>query len=149
IQSGLQMQKSVPKKEAVVPPPVTPPPAPVAQTQPPVTNPPAVEIKRAMPYLWIGGGIAGILLLSLVCLLLVRSFREEKHVCPPCGRVLESYQTVCPVCASADTRREPVPVPIDGTQEIKTHIESEEELIPVELLEKKPVTEEMLSRTFV
>src|SRR5262249_41719787 len=59
IQSGLQMQKSVPKKEAVTPAPapVTPPPAPVAQTKPPASLPPDLPMKRSMPYLWIGGGI--------------------------------------------------------------------------------------------
>jgi hypothetical protein len=76
----------------------------------------------------------------------VRALKKEERMCPTCNRILESYQTVCPSCATVSGPR-PMRSP-DSTQELG-EAEEDENLIPVELLERKPVTEEMLSKTYV
>jgi FHA domain len=81
-----------------------------------------------------------------VLFFIARSYRTEARKCPTCGRELGPYQAICPVCSSAETRHtKPIQIPADGTQEI---IEDETP-VPMELLEKKHVTEEILSKTFV
>ena len=85
-------------------------------------------------------------------ILVLRSVREKPRVCPTCGKRLEPYQTICPVCSAEKTvqAKKPAQITGDGTQEIRVSMEqAEPDPFPRELLEKKPVTEEMLSRTFV
>lgn len=103
------------------------------------------------PY-WILAIVIGALVVLLLLFVILRSVREEPRVCPTCGKRLEPYQTVCPTCSATKTEvaKKPQPIPSDGTQEIRISMEEADAApFPMELLEKKPVTEEMLSRTFV
>jgi hypothetical protein len=111
--------------------------------------------EKAFPWGWVIAilGLAGLFVVGLM--VATRLLRQQPRICPTCGRTLEPYQTICPDCSAASAPRastvqlkEPV-APSDGTQEIRAGAEEEEVPFPVELLEKKPVTEEMLSRTFV
>jgi hypothetical protein len=161
ITSAMASQKKVPEKEVtqIVPaqpqPQVTVPqvqPAQAPVTQPAVVAPPVEE--HGFPYLWVIGVAAAVALLGLFVFVVARSFGKSVRTCPTCGRKLESYQTICPDCeaSSAVTKQVPKPVPQDGTQELKVSVDSavaDADLIPVEWLERKPVTEEMLSKTFV
>ena len=127
--------------------PIAPEPKVATPAEPsPVAPPPA---QRSMRFIWIGGAAAGLLLLIAAGWVLMRALRKEERTCPTCGRTLESYQTVCPGCASpllqqktADTQSP------DSTFEMAEG-EEQSERGPLELLEKRPVTEEMLSKTFV
>ena len=113
--------------------------------QPPVQAPLPAE-KSSIPYLWIAGIFGAILLLIALIFVLTHSFRQEARLCPTCGKKLEPYQTICQECATApgikskiaDTQEMHPPDPVEIT-----------ERIPKELLQKKPLTEEDLSRTFV
>ncbi len=104
------------------------------------------------PYKWILIVLLGGALMLAVIFVLAKSYRTEPRVCPTCGRHLEFYQTICPVCSVPETRQTKQiafpPIPSDGTQESGAD-HDDAPAIPMELLEKKPVTEEMLSKTFV
>ncbi len=124
----------------------------------PVVTPPAVSVpvdrapESSFPYKWILLVLLGAGALIVAVLFVAKSYRTEQRICPTCGKQLSPYQTICPVCSVDETRQTkqvqvPVTAPADGTQEIL--LEEERAGIPVELLEKKPVTEEMLSKTFV
>ena len=119
------------------------PPRPAAQ---PAVSAPATPEKPAwsFPFLWVGGIIGGVIFLSVIGWVIAQAFKKDERTCPSCGRVLESYQTVCPSCPAGSGPR---PAP-DSTQAMNEG-EEDASLIPVELLEKRPVTEEMLSKTFV
>lgn len=162
IDSQDQAKKAQPPVAAApAPPPVvsSQPQAPVS-TQPPVTAtkpaPTAVPSESGgtnrNKYLWIAGGVASVVLLTLVILFIASSVRKEQRLCPTCGRVLDAYQTICQDCAKLDTTQaKPPEAPADSTQEFGEAVEAQtdEDLIPVELLEKRAVSEESLTKTFV
>ena len=81
------------------------------------------------------------------------SAQKSERICPNCDRPLEPHQTICPVCAQALVAPVVEKFEGDSTQEIGKEMAREahtdEELIPVALLEKKPVSEESLTKTFV
>ena len=125
---------------------------PSVSSQPAVVLPPATSQLEDKGFPWARVlavlGLAALFILGVT--IAVRMRRAQPRTCPTCGRKMEPYQTVCPVCSAPKPATEPrAPTPSDGTQEILTSVEQEEAPIPLELLEKKPVTEEMLSRTFV
>ena len=133
--------------------------APSSPTKPTTGSTPAV-ITRPLPsetnegkfpVAWVVAIVAVVLLLAIGFAVTSRA-RAQIRTCPTCGRRLEPYQTICPNCSApekVEVAARPA-VPSDGTQEIPSGVALEEEApIPIELLEKKPVTEEMLSRTFV
>jgi len=150
---SITAQKAVQEKDASRP-------TAVQQPSPtiPVVTPPSVSVpverapESTFPYKWILLLLLGAVVVIVVVFIVARSYRTEPRVCPTCGRHLDPYQTICPVCSVDETRQTkqvPIPVtaPADGTQEIL--LEERIGSIPMELLEKKPVTEEMLSKTFV
>ncbi len=120
---------------------------PVAPTSHPEEVP---RQEKSSSYLfWIAGIAVTALILSSVIFLIVRAFRtDERRICPSCSRKLEQNQMICPNCSAPETvrvNRSASP----ATQEIGTSEEEIAQAIPAELLQKKPVTEEDLSRTFV
>lgn len=126
--------------------PAPPPAAPHSAAPAESPAPPAAAPTSSLNLVWIGGIAVGLLFLAVAGWVVARAFRKEERTCSNCGRILESYQTVCPACpAITGQRSSPLH---DSTQEIGGATE-DPELIPVELLEKRPVTEEMLSKTFV
>ena len=144
LQTAVGAQRVVPENETRVEArpvaPVTTAPAVVA---PPVSQP--VEQKTPFPYFWVASFLVAGALLAVILYVISRSFREERRICPTCGKRLEAYQTICPDCTGADTKQTQTPTKVgEGTNPLP-----EEELIPVELLEKKPVSEEDLSKTYV
>ena len=123
---------------------------PVSSSPPAVTIP--VEPKReqqGIPWKWILLLLLGAVIVGAVVLIVARSYRSDARVCPTCGLKLESYQTVCPVCSVPQVRGQPQRARVEKTVEIDLTQHPEVPAIPMELLEKKPVTEEMLSKTFV
>ncbi len=145
--SSFAIQKAVPKKEEPKTVVIQQPAAPLSASQPvqPVTT---QEGATEFPYTWVAVLLLGGVVLTVVVFLVVRSNREQLRSCPTCGRRLDPYQTVCPSCAVPETQQLKAPrPPSDGTQEIVG--EQQVDPFPLELLEKKPVTEEMLSKTFV
>jgi hypothetical protein len=136
-------------KEAAIPPIPSEKPSSVAPAVTPGSIPAPPEGGK-FPIGWVVGILAVLVLLAIGFAVTSRT-RTQIRTCPTCGRRLDPYQTICPDC-SAPKAAAPLraAVPSDGTQEIPSGIAVEEQTpIPVELLEKKPVTEEMLSRTFV
>jgi hypothetical protein len=127
-------------------------PKPAAAPEP--TEQPAVQEEEASGssvIYWILGGLVGLVFLALIIYAVSRVIRRERRVCPVCGRELEDYQTICPSCTTAVRKKEDQP-PADSTQEIAATMESEgedEQGVRMELLEKKPVGEEVLTKTFV
>lgn len=153
MQTAIASQKKVSVREESKP-------AVVQQPAPsiPVVTPPAVSVpvepapESRSPYKWLLLLILGAAVLVVAVLFVARAYRTEPRVCPTCGKQLGPYQTICPVCSAGETRQTqqvavPITAPADGTQEIP--LEDDMAGIPVELLEKKPVSEEMLSKTFV
>ena len=152
IQSLVASQKSLPSK-------IETPKAPAVQ-QPdpglPVVSPPAVSVPvenapvSTFPYKWILLLLLAGIVMFAVIFVVARAYRSEPRICPTCARPLEPYQTICPVCSAPETvkTKQATAAPSDGTQEIGGD-HDEGSAIPMELLEKKPVTEEMLSKTFV
>lgn len=159
LNASIQAQEEVPSKTSppvVAAPSVTSPPvvqAPVPQTPAkPASENPAEESKALMfKALWAMGILFGVIGLAVFIWLIVRSSRRGPRVCPTCGRELDDYQTICPVCAKADTTlaKKPEDAPSDGTQEFGQKVQVDEDLIPMELLEKRPMGEESLTKTFV
>jgi hypothetical protein len=144
LESAMATQKEVPKKEEprtiVVQQPV---PTPAATESHPVTNVPE-EKESSIPYKWIFIVMIAAVVLFGAIYLVARSYKTEERICPTCGRKLEPYQTICPNCSVAETKQTKIiPAP---SQDISGE---EATPIPLELLQKKPVTEEMLSKTFV
>lgn len=150
-------QPAVATQKTPVSAPALPPASQPAQRPAPVSTEPAPK-RFSFPFRAFGIA-AGVLVLGAVLFMALRSFRKEPRVCPTCGRALEEYQTICPACPTVHM---PVPEPAvqpekprtpDSTQEIRAaaqpQAETDEDLIPLELLEKKPVTEESLTKTFV
>ena len=140
-------QETIP--QAVVPPPG---PEPVAHkpeaSQPaarPPVNPPASQEKPAwsFSFFWLAAIAGGVIFLGVVGWVVAQAFKKEERTCPNCGRALESYQTICPSCPAASGPRRA------GSSGSAGGGQREADLIPVELLERRPVTEEMLSKTFV
>jgi len=146
LQTAVGTQKEVTKKEPPVEArsgtPVTTAPAVVA---PPVSRP--VEQKKPFPYFWVAAFVVAGALLGAILFVISRSFRDERRICPTCGKRLEAYQTICPDCTGADTKQ--TRKPKVGGEDTNPLEPGEEELIPVELLEKKPMSEEDLSKTYV
>jgi|GEM_PF-2795239 len=147
LQSAIASQKEVPKIEepkAVI----VQQPAPIPAASQPVTNVPVErETSNEFPLKWILILLVGAVLLSGVIFLVARVYRTPDRFCPTCGRKLESYEASCTVCSVAETRQtKAIQIPSDVTQEPGFEALSP---IPMELLEKKEVTEEMLSKTFV
>jgi len=147
LQTSVSSQAQVPGKE----PSAEARPGPqVTATRPagiaPTLTRPAEQEKR-FPYWWIGAFLLAGTLLGVILYVISRSFRDERRICPTCGKRLEAYQTICPDCTGADTKQTRKPRVDDGTNPLQPG--EEEELIPVELLEKKPMSEEDLSKTFV
>lgn len=143
LRGAIASQKSVPKEPVpVVSAPVQQsPPQPVPQ---PAVATPQPQPESRFPYLMVAAILGGAFILGISLFFIFRAFRDQARICPTCGKRLESYQTICPDCSSRKA------VPSDGTQEVKAAgAEVEEEPIPIELLQKKPVSEEMLSKTFV
>ena len=153
MQISIAAQKAAQEKE-------TSKPAAVQQPSPtiPLVTPPAVSVpverapESAFPYKWILLLLLATAAMLVVVFLIAKSYKTEPRVCPTCGRHLDPYQTICPVCSADETRQTkqvplPVTAPAEGTQEILLE-EERFSNIPSELLEKKP-TEEMLSKTFV
>jgi len=144
-QSAVDTQREAPKNEPPVKAgtvaPVTTSPAVVA---PPLSQP--VE-QKPFPYFWVASFLVAGALLGVILYVISRSFRDERRICPTCGRRLEAHQTICPDCTGADTKQTRKPKVDEGTNPILAG--EEEELIPVELLEKKPMSEEDLSKTYV
>jgi hypothetical protein len=167
LNSSIQAQSEVSSKEkppaAAAPPISTAPavqaPATPPQTETPSSGKPAPAIPAEKPrssmnnVLWILGILGGAIVLVVFVLLIARSSRREPRICPTCGRELEDYQTICPECSKAETTlaKKPEQIPGDGTQEFgdKAQVQEDEELIPLELLEKRPMGEEDLTKTFV
>ncbi|HSP07841.1 MAG TPA: FHA domain-containing protein, partial [Acidobacteriota bacterium] len=116
-----------------------------ARAQPEQAPAPRQEQPPAFHFLWPVGVGAGLILLLAVGYVIARAFKKEERTCPNCGRALESYQTVCPSCPGTGSVRAASP---DSTQEYHGK-EEDAGLVPAELLEKRPMTEEMLSKTFV
>jgi hypothetical protein len=149
LQSSFADQKLVPKKEEAKtvivqqPAPATSP----EVSQPQSANPVQTEPEKQFSYKWILIlALAGVVLFGVV-FIIARAYRTQDRLCPTCGRRLDPYQTICPVCSVAETKQiKTIKIPSDQTQEIGAE---EEAHFPPELLEKKPVTEEMLSKTFV
>jgi FHA domain len=79
--------------------------------------------------------------------LLVRAFSREKRTCPTCRRPMKDSQIECPYCTGTVSEN----IPGDGTQEIQKASApmSEEEFVPLELLEKKPDFDTSITKTFV
>lgn len=104
------------------------------------------ETREKVPIIWIAAIGAVVLLLSFV-FFLVRSSSRSKKYCPTCGRIMTKNQAECPYCTGTLDER----VSGDGTQELFKHSGSEqfEELIPSELLEKKPEFDISLTKTYV
>jgi hypothetical protein len=150
LQESLTAQKKIAKKNE-------PQAAAVQHPSPslPVVNPPAVAVpvpeeppSSGFSFGWILLGVLALVIVGGGLLVVARSYRSETRVCPTCGKSLEPYQTICSICSVPETIQIKKPAaPSDGTQEIG--IEQDVPAIPMELLEKKPVTEEMLSKTFV
>jgi FHA domain-containing protein/von Willebrand factor type A domain-containing protein len=147
IESGIAAQKEVPKKEearTVVVQQPAPARATPVQSQP-VQNVPE-EQPSTIPYKWILILLLGAVVLSGAIYLIARSYKSQERSCPTCGRQLEAYQTVCPNCSVADTKQ----TKLTSMPDVTSHENGDEPTpIPLELLQKKPVTEEMLSKTFV
>jgi hypothetical protein len=155
LQSSIASQKATSEKEAAVKPPAVQQPSPTI----PVMTPPSVSVpverapESAFPYKWILLLLLGAAVMLIVVFFLAKSYRSEPRICPTCGKRLDPYQTICPVCSADETPQPqkvsvPATAPSDGTQEIGSE-EERDGGIPPELLEKKPVSEEMLSKTFV
>lgn len=152
-------QQPAPSEPPVTSAPVVQAPASPPQSAAPSSGKPAPLIPAEKPhsslygYLWILGILGGAIVLVIFVLLIARSSRREPRICPTCGRELEDYQTICPVCSKAETTlaKKPEEKGGDGTQEFggKEQVQEDEELIPLELLEKRPIGEEDLSKTFV
>jgi hypothetical protein len=106
--------------------------------------------RSSLPYLWIAGIFGVILLIIGLIFVLTHSFRQEARLCPTCGKKLEPYQTICQECSTTPAISRPLKQTVQDTQEMRPR-EAEETLasIPKELLQKKPLTEEDLSKTFV
>ncbi|MCI0412886.1 FHA domain-containing protein [bacterium] len=154
LQTSIASQKAVPQNEAAKPTSVQQPGPSI-----PVVTPPAVSVpvespqESRVPYKWILLLLLGAVAVIVVGIIVARAYRTEPRICPTCGRRLDPYQTICPVCSTGETRQTkqiqvPVTAPADGTQEILLD-DDRIGAIPLELLEKKPVSEEMLSKTFV
>ena len=151
MQSTLLAQKKPPKKQEPSVVTSQPPPAPsqVPTPRPAESAPVQSEPVSRIPWKWVLLLLLGAVVMGAVIFLVARSYRTEPRVCPTCGRTLEAYQTICPVCSVSETRQTKqitLPPSPDGTQEIDNE---RDDAIPMELLEKKQVTEEMLSKTFV
>ncbi len=133
--------------EATAPAAKPEPPAPAKESEPAAEAP--KEDQSGFIY-WVLGILGAILVLGAITYFARRSIRKEPRVCPSCGRELQDYQTICPNCTAAVPQKDDHP-PEDTTQEIKAITESdvEEEAVAVELLEKKPMGEEVLTKTFV
>jgi len=102
-------------------------------------------------FYWVLGALVGLVVLAVAIYAVSKMIHREPRVCPVCGRELEDYQTICPSCTTAVRKKDDNP-PADSTQEIAAAMESEEEEevgVPAELLEKKPIGEEVLTKTFV
>lgn len=149
------IQPATPAAQPTVPAattPVEPPkPEPSSAGKPEPSSPKEERWSRTT-YFRIAGAVGASTLLVLIILLVARVVRKEQRGCPTCGRILETYQTICPECSKAETTLTKKPDrPGDSTQEFGpgASAEDEEDLIPVELLEKRPVAEESLTNTFV
>jgi hypothetical protein len=123
----------------------------------PVVSPPAVSVPveesapvAGFPYKWILLLLIAAAVMFAVIFVVARSYRSDKRVCPTCGRTLEPFQTICPSCSVPDTvqTKRAATIPSNGREDTGA-FQEEGSAIPMELLEKKPVTEEMLSKTFV
>jgi FHA domain/von Willebrand factor type A domain len=126
--------------------PVAKAPTAVAQ-QAPTPSAEPVKKKKGSSMLWIGVILGSALLLLMGALILSRILSREKRVCPTCHRTLKASQKQCPNCTATIPDR----IPGDGTQEIpKPSMPLPvEELIPKELLEKKPDFDTSITKTFV
>ena len=136
----------------------TPGPPAVHQPPPglPVVEPPAVSVPvesapvSNFPYKWMLLLLLAGILMFAVIFVVARAYRSEPRICPTCSRPLEPYQTICPICSAPETikTKRASTTSSNGDREVGASQE-ERPQIPLELLEKKPVTEEMLSKTFV
>ncbi len=148
LEEALAAQIPVSSPRAVMPAETSQTPVKQVAPQPPVQAPLQAK-KSSIPYLWIAGIFGAVLLLIALIFILTHSFRQEARCCPTCGKKLEPYQTICQECSSAPDTLQSRPSGFD-TQEMNRSAPAEiTELIPKELLQKKPLTEEDLSRTFV
>jgi hypothetical protein len=153
MQSSVSAQKPVLPRQESAPPAVQQPAPRVPGVSPPAVSAPVQPVpvesepSSGFPLKWILLLILAALVMLAVVFFVAKSYRSESRTCATCGRILEPYQTICPVCSVPETRQTVrTSIPSDGTQEGK---EADIPAIPMELLEKKPVTEEMLSKTFV
>lgn len=155
--AGLRAAQDSPKPpEIAATPEATPAPTTGAKpnpVQPPASKPvtqkppaPAAQ-KPSYKFFWYGGALGGVVFLIVLGWIVTQAFKKDERTCPNCGRVLESYQTVCPSCPGGIIDRRTVFSP-DSTQELN-RARKDPALFPADMLEKRPVTEEMLSKTFV
>lgn len=125
-------------------------PKPVQPASPqPLSQNPGVAPPQNSSYkfLWYGGALGGVVFLVVLGWIVTQALRKDERACPTCGRALDSYQTVCPSCPGPITGQQKGFSP-DSTQELN-RARKDPGMIPSDLLEKRPVTEEMLSKTFV